>query len=111
MDNHVNFKLGDIVCSKKEFSTPFGDEHYSPFETYPMKVVEVYEDKDAENRIGELGGSHEYRLEPMIFNEVEGMHTIRRLQYTLCFWSERKCEVCEAVGNYFIKLGEVKESR
>ncbi len=109
--NNVKFEVGDIVCLKKNYLSPMGGVYCSPFSTYPMRVIRIYEDKDAEDRIGEIGCANQYFLESLIhLNENETtIKNIKHYQYELCYWVERREEVLEIIENYFLALGKVGE--
>ena len=83
--NNIKFKVGDIVCYKHEYDTPFGATSIPFTNIVPLRVEEVIPDDRAAQRVGELGNSNRYYC-------IHSGHldTIMAYQYQLVLWSEMK---------------------
>ena len=97
--NYIKFKVGDVVCVKDKYMSPIGKVTNDLQNISPLQVMVVIEDADWNNRIGEKGCAHQYRLKNLIHGR-----TFLLYQYELEFWSKMKDKVIRANKEYIEQL-------
>lgn len=97
--NYMKFKVGDVVCVKDEYVSPMGNVINDLRNIAPLQVMCTMVDTDWNNRIGEKGCAHQYRLKNLIHGR-----TFLLYQYELEFWSKMKDRVINANNDYIKQL-------
>lgn len=104
IEESIKFKVGDIVTDKEFVNSPLGTWNTPDQFATVYEVKGYYVDNDWNNRTGVPGNCHTYLLKN-IFNGNE--HT--RLQYEICFASERIDNIFESAKKYFTTLSNLRD--